>query len=308
MFKTLNSLSKNLGMKIVALVLILALTWKFWPLAIALVTIVFSFKIRLGRIKYLLSLLILIASIFLQFWWINYSKVEPKRLPASKPTPTQMVDKDGPFKVFKVVDGDTIKIALENNEIKTVRLIGIDTPETVDPRKPIECFGKEASQKLKSLLEDQPVYLAKDNSQNNEDKYGRWLRYVYLEDGTFINKLLVMQGYAYEYTYDKPYKFQQEFKEAQMRAQLNDIGLWAPDACVTPTILPTLSVSITPLLTPQITSTPCSCESNIYNCSSFSSQQEAQTCFDYCGGVANDIHKLDGNDDGIVCEDYFSNN
>ncbi len=307
MFKSLNNLSQNLGMKIVVLVLILALTWKLWPLAIGVLVIVAGYKMKLGRILYLLSLVVLLSSGYLEYWWINYSRVEPQRIVRTTPTPTKSITKQGPFKIFKVVDGDTIKVVLENSEVKTVRLIGINSPETVDPRKPVECFGKEASEKLKSLLTDKPVYLAKDDTQSNEDKYGRWLRYVYLEDGTLINKLMISQGYAYEYTYDKPYEFQREFKDAQAQAQRNKLGLWAPNACVTPTVEPTKGTP-TPQVTPAISTVSCSCESNLYNCSSFNSQQEAQTCFDYCGGVNNDIHKLDGNDDGIVCEDYFSNN
>jgi len=133
--------------------------------------------------------------------------------------------KDGPYKVIKVVDGDTVDLEI-NGETKRLRLIGINTPETVDPRKPIECFGKEASNKTKELLENKSVYIESDSSQQNIDKYGRLLRYIYLENGASFNKKMIEDGYAYEYTYDIPYKYQKEYKEAQNRAEIGNLGLW----------------------------------------------------------------------------------
>ena len=131
------------------------------------------------------------------------------------------------FLVTKVVDGDTVTL----DKIGTIRLIGINTPETVDPRKSVECFGKEASDKAKELLSGKKVYLEYDLTQGKTDKYNRTLAHVFREDGLHFNAEMIKTGYAYEYTYDKPYKYQNEFKQAQKDAQNNQLGLWSPSSC-----------------------------------------------------------------------------
>lgn len=127
-------------------------------------------------------------------------------------------------KVTKVIDGDTFEI--ENGQ--RVRLVGIDTPETVDPRRPVGCFGKEASNEAKRLLTNQPVILQKDVSET--DKYGRLLRYVYLplSDGKtlFVNDYLVREGFAKVYTYPPDVKFNEQFLQAERQARENQKGLW----------------------------------------------------------------------------------
>jgi micrococcal nuclease len=132
--------------------------------------------------------------------------------------------------VVKIVDGDTIDVSL-NGKTERIRLIGINTPETVDPRKPVECFGREASDKAKVLLSGKKVYLEADLISGERDKYDRLLRYVFLEDGTSFNLLMIKEGYAYEYTYDVPYKYQAEFKAAQKEAETNKAGLWGDSVC-----------------------------------------------------------------------------
>lgn len=134
------------------------------------------------------------------------------------------------YKVNRVVDGDTIKVYI-NNKLESIRLIGLDTPETVDPRKKVQCFGIEASNKAKKLLSGKNVILEKDETQDERDKYGRLLLYVYLEDGTFFNKWMIENGYGHEYTYNIPYRYQAEFKNAEKYARENKLGLWADDAC-----------------------------------------------------------------------------
>ncbi len=138
--------------------------------------------------------------------------------------------KPGFVKVVKIIDGDTIDVDL-NGKTARIRLIGVNSPESVDPRKPVECFGIEASNEAKKLLLGQFVKLESDDSQDNIDRYGRLLRYVYLEDGTLFNKEMVEFGFANEYTYQTPYKYQKEFKEAEAGARLNKRGLWADNAC-----------------------------------------------------------------------------
>lgn len=127
--------------------------------------------------------------------------------------------------VSRVVDGDTIK--LSNG--KTVRYIGVNTPETVDPRRPVGCFGKEASAKNKELVLGKTVRLEKDVSET--DKYGRLLRYVYIE-GTgsaqvFVNDYLVRQGYAYAVSYPPDIKYQNIFQRSQAFARSQNKGLWS---------------------------------------------------------------------------------
>lgn len=134
------------------------------------------------------------------------------------------------FRVVKVIDGDTILVDIEG-ESRSVRLIGINAPETNDPRKKVECFGKEAKEKAIELLTDKNVRLIKDPTQGDKDKYQRLLRYVFLEDGTNFNKLMIEEGYAFEYTYNIPYQYQKEFKLAQKQAEEKKKGLWADNVC-----------------------------------------------------------------------------
>ena len=134
------------------------------------------------------------------------------------------------YYVSKIVDGDTIKVIIDGEE-QTVRLIGVDTPETVHPNKDVECYGLEASDFTKSLLTNKIVELEFDESQGQTDRYGRLLAYVYrADDHLFVNRELIKQGYAYEYTYNTPYKYQTEFQQDQETASASKIGLWS-DIC-----------------------------------------------------------------------------
>ena len=193
------------------------------------------------------------------------------------------------YSVVKVVDGDTISVNI-NGITETIRLIGINTPETVDPRKPVECFGIEASNKAKELLTGKKVILESDPTEGERDKYQRLLRYVWMEDGTFFNKKMISDGYAYEYTYDTPYKYQAEFKQAETEARLAKRGLWDDDACSEesqmqpPNIEDQGAVDTSSII----------CSSNTYNCTDFKTHTEAQQVFEFCGGINNDIHKWHG--------------
>jgi len=123
------------------------------------------------------------------------------------------------FTVKRVIDGDTIE--LENGE--RIRYIGIDTPETVDPRKPVQCFGNAAKAKNTELTAGQKVRLEPDVSER--DQYGRLLRYVYVGE-TFINLELVRQGYAYASPFPPDVKYKQLFYEAGRAARETNLGLW----------------------------------------------------------------------------------
>ncbi len=123
------------------------------------------------------------------------------------------------YRVKRVVDGDTL--LLTNGE--RVRLIGVDTPETKHPEKPVERFGKEAYLFTKKMVEGKKVRLEYD--QTRRDKYDRILAYVYLMDGTFLNAEIVKQGYGFAYT-KYPFKYLGEFRRYEREARENGRGLW----------------------------------------------------------------------------------
>lgn len=228
---------------------------------------------------------------------------QPSQETASVSTPFTETYEEGPiaipepntYRVVKVVDGDTLTLEKDGEKV-TIRLIGLDTPETVDPRKPVQCFGNEASQKAKELLDGANISLETDASQGTYDKYGRMLAYVFLSDGTLFNEYMIAEGYGHEYTYSEPYKYQSRFKAAEQRAREEKKGLWSDDAC---------SVVIDTKADEPIPQAPAGsyeCTKNVYNCTSFKTHSEAQSAFDACGGSANDVHKLDNDRDGLVCE------
>ena len=129
----------------------------------------------------------------------------------------------GPYTVLKVVDGDTIHVSANGQKLK-IRMIGLDTPETVDPRKPVQCFGLEASGQAKTILGGQSVYLETDPSQDTIDKYGRTLAYVWTASGRLFNLDMIADGFAFEYTYDLPYRYQADFKAAENDARAQSAG------------------------------------------------------------------------------------
>ena len=122
----------------------------------------------------------------------------------------------------RVIDGDTIIVEIDGKQ-ERVRLIGVDTPETVHPSKPVEYFGKEASEFTKRMVEGKKVRLEFD--WQKRDKYGRLLAYVYLPDGTFLNAEIIKQGYGFAYT-RFPFKYLEEFRQYERKARENSRGLW----------------------------------------------------------------------------------
>ena len=125
-------------------------------------------------------------------------------------------------RVTRVVDGDTIHVSLGGRDY-TVRYIGLDTPETVDPRRPVQPFGKEASDRNKQLVEGKIVTLEKDVSET--DRFGRLLRYVYV-DGRMVNATLVEEGYARAATFPPDVKYQELFRRLEQEAREVKRGLW----------------------------------------------------------------------------------
>lgn len=185
--------------------------------------------------KLLVSVCILIIVSGFGLLWFGVNQTPPGVTPIPSSTP---IISDTPIAtssvvigiagervlVTRVVDGDTIEIATG----QTIRFIGIDTPETVDPRRPVGCFGKEASNETKSLLSGKEVILQKDVSET--DKYKRLLRYVYLplenNQLLFVNDYLVRTGFAKASTYPPDVKFSEQFREAEQTARENKKGLW----------------------------------------------------------------------------------
>ncbi|HWL66746.1 MAG TPA: thermonuclease family protein [Actinomycetota bacterium] len=142
--------------------------------------------------------------------------------------------------VTRVIDGDTIEVEIQEvvpgpgagNTVPDngydVRLTGIDTPESVKPGSPVECFGKEASAALKALLDGHEVRLVKD--VEDTDRYDRLLRYVYMGE-EMANARMVANGYASAYTYPPNVRHSELFVRLQAEARDNNRGLWHPDAC-----------------------------------------------------------------------------
>lgn len=209
-------------------------------------------------------------------------------------------------RVVDVVDGDTIKVDIDG-EVFTVRYIGIDTPETVDPSSPVEWMGPEASAANADLVEGQEVHLEKDVSE--VDQFDRLLRYVWLEQGTawlLVNYQLVHLGFASSVTYPPDVRYQELFLDAERAARDADSGLWAPAPTPAPTPPPT------PLPTAVPTAAPTAAPPPPANCDA----SYPTVCIPPyppdldCGEIAfrrfdvlpPDPHGFDGDNDGIGCE------
>lgn len=133
---------------------------------------------------------------------------------------------DKVYEVTRVVDGDTI-VVTKGDETFKVRLIGVDTPESVHPNKEKNTeFGKIASNYTKEKLLNKEVKLELDVQE--KDKYGRALAYVYI-DGVMFNKMLLESGMAQIATYPPNVKYVEEFKEIEQRARNNKVGLWSDE-------------------------------------------------------------------------------
>ena len=142
-----------------------------------------------------------------------------------KPGQVLQANQPGQYAVTRVFDGDTIEVDM-NGARETIRLIGVDTPETQDPRKPVQCFGRAASDFTKELLKNQAVRLEADPLSQNRDRYDRLLRYAYLSDGRLIQAEIIRRGYGFAYT-SFPFTKSQEFTEYQREARSSNRGLWA---------------------------------------------------------------------------------
>lgn len=127
------------------------------------------------------------------------------------------------YRVTAVMDGDTIEVSM-NGVSEKVRFIGVDTPETQDPRKAVQCFGKAASEFTKQKLIGKTVRLELDPLSSNRDRYERLLRYVYV-DQLLLNADIIEQGYGFAYT-SFPFTKSEQFKQLERQAREQNRGLW----------------------------------------------------------------------------------
>ncbi len=334
---------KKLGIAILSLFGIV-----YWPLGLGGLLAFLAYKyIKNKKFLYPLIAAILLPALWINSIWaeamVSPSKVEnvspqtteqtatptpsgevngvqtaqtPTPTPTPTPEPSPSETPKTPAKLISVTDGDTIRVSI-NGKTEPVRIIGINTPETVDPRKPVECMGAEASKQAKLYFEQSgtDVWLESDPTQGDRDKYQRLLRYVWTDDQSIdYGKVIIALGYANEYTYNTPYKYQDVYKQAQKEAQVTKKGLWADNACANfapavkatpkPTVKPAASKqpttqTITAPVTPPVTST-----GGDKDCPDFANHAEAQAYFLSKGGSpTNNVDRLDRDRDGLACED-----
>jgi micrococcal nuclease len=131
----------------------------------------------------------------------------------------------GLYSVSHFVDGDTIAVDM-NGSVETIRMIGVDTPETHKPNTPVQCYGPQAADFTKNMIGQNKVRLQADPLDTNRDRYGRLLRYVYLPDGRMVETQLISNGYGFAYTLF-PFQKKDEFVSDMQSAENTKKGLWA---------------------------------------------------------------------------------
>lgn len=134
--------------------------------------------------------------------------------------------------VKRVIDGDTIEAEFSGGRIETIRLLLVDTPESVKPNTPVQPFGKEASEFVKKILIKDSI-IEVEKGVNERDKYNRLLAYIW-KDGKNINKELLKEGLArVAYVYEPNTKYLDEFKKAERIAREKRKGIWSIDGYAT---------------------------------------------------------------------------
>jgi micrococcal nuclease len=173
------------------------------------------------RLQHVLISLILVIASGVTYYLHTHGHTQQ----ATTPTSVLGVQQPGYYKVTHVADGDTISVDM-NGKTESIRMIGVDTPESVKPNSPVQCYGHEASDFTKKNLTNTTVKLEADPAGDNRDRYDRLLRYVYLEDGTLWNQKLIDGGYGFAYL---SFQFgkQADFAASQAHAKDAKLGLWA---------------------------------------------------------------------------------
>lgn len=170
------------------------------------------FKLTQKRLRWLI--ITLLAAIL--SWLASRYPAQTQRLGLSQP---------GYYRVTQVFDGDTIAVDM-NGAKEKIRFIGVDTPETQDPRKAVQCFGQAASDFTKQLIGTNNVRLEADPLSTNRDRYDRLLRYVYLPDGRLVNAEIIWHGYGFAYV-SFPFTKSDTFRAYEKEARDQNRGLWA---------------------------------------------------------------------------------
>lgn len=199
-------------------------------------------------------------------------KIGETKTPESKVIEKQKEPAEQTLIVTRVIDGDTFVL----NTGEKVRLICINTPEIGEE------YADEATNYLKSLVLNKEVELVKDVSET--DMYDRLLRYVYV-NGVFVNGKLIEKGHARVYRFPPDTKLCDDLEILETKAKNNNLGIWYVEE-----------------ETETTSSSEYICNYNKYNCGDFSTHAQAQAVYEACGGISNDVHRLDRDKDSIACE------
>jgi len=220
--------------------------------------------------------------------------------PSPTPTQTRKPRTRRLYQVTDVVDGDTVKVNYRGSE-ESIRIIGIDTPETVHPSVPDECWGPAASDAATKLLSGERVHLVVDPSQGRRDAYDRLLAYVEIPSRGDFGAMMIRRGHAIEYTYDTAYARQARYQAAEQAARSANRGLWGK-----------CGGADVPLEQPEPTPEPqpepepdagAGCASGYDSC--VPPYPPDVDCGDVDGPITvtgDDPHGLDGEGDGLACE------
>jgi len=136
-----------------------------------------------------------------------------------------IANQPGGYRIDHFIDGDTIAVDM-NGTVETIRMIGVDTPETHKPHTPVQCYGPAAAAYTKQQIGSGTVRLAADPLSTDRDRYGRLLRYVYLQNGQLLEDNLIKNGYGFYYPYF-PFSKSDQFAADEKIAQTDHRGLWA---------------------------------------------------------------------------------
>lgn len=188
----------------------------------------------MSRKKWLKLLTTFVLGLVALAWLrVDGSESTPVQVEPEPPVAVEVATTSTNALAIRAVDGDTIEVRIDGatDDVK-VRLLGVDTPESVDPRRPVECFGKEASKFTASLVNGKRVRLEADPKADEVDKYGRLLRNVVLADGRDLNALLIANGYAHAYlSFPLDSRRKAELTRLQEEAKAGERGLWGMDTC-----------------------------------------------------------------------------
>lgn len=194
-----------------------------------------------------------------------------------------------PAQLVRIIDGDTIVVHISGQSgEETVRLIGIDTPETKKPDTPVQCYGREATAFTTQLLTGKKIWLERDVS--DRDHYGRLLRYIWVEQGSsylLANEEIVRLGFGAAGDYPPDTRYHDRLFAALDHARSQRLGMWgACELAAEGTIVP---------------GAPSWWTGGDLDCADFANQAAAQAFFEAMGGPAKDPHNLDPDGDGVVC-------